>query len=72
MSSYQLTVIEPSAIKMLEDMARKNLIKLSPLDSKDRFLSLLEKMRDNPNRPALEEISEEVDLVRTHRFFDGL
>lgn len=53
-------------------MARKNLIKLSPLDSKDRFLSLLEKMRDNPNRPALEEISEEVDLVRTHRFFDGL
>ena len=68
MNSYQLTVVEPSAIRMLEEMARKNLIKLSPLDSKERFRSLLAKLREKDSAPTADEIQAEVEAVRTERY----
>lgn len=67
MNSYELTIVEPSALALLEDMARKNLIKLSPIDSKERFRSLLARMRSNPDIPTPEEITHEVELVRAER-----
>lgn len=68
MNSYQLTVVEPSALGMLEEMAKKNLIRLSPLDSKERFRSLLAKLRDNDDAPKADEIQAEVEAVRTERY----
>ena len=65
MNSYQLTVVEPSAMGLLEEMARKNLIKLSPVDSKERFRSLLAKLRNNDSPPNVDEIRAKVETVRS-------
>ncbi len=64
MNSYQLTVVEPSAIGLLKDVARKNLIKLSPVDSKERFRSLLTKLRNTDSTPSIAEIQAEVEGLR--------
>jgi hypothetical protein len=66
-SNYELTIVEPSAIALLEDMEKKNLIRLSPIDSKERFRSLLAKLRRSPDVPTLEEITAEVERVRAQR-----
>jgi len=68
MNSYELTVVEPSAMGLLEEMARKNLIKLSPVDSKERFRTLLAKLRDVDSPPSADEIQAEVESVRSEKF----
>lgn len=67
MNNYQIKVVEPKAVKLLEDMASKNLIELFPLDATDRFRRLLAKMRSRENSPNLEEITKEVESVRAKR-----
>lgn len=68
MNSYELTVVEPSAMGLLEEMARKNLIKLSPVNSKERFRSLLAKLRHADSPPSADEIQAEVESVRSEKF----
>jgi len=68
MNSYELTVVEPSAMDLLEEMARKNLIKLSPVNSKERFRSLLAKLRYADSPPSADEIQAEVESVRSEKF----
>lgn len=68
MNSYQLTIVEPSAMGLLEEMARKNLIKLSPVNSKERFRSLLARLRNTDPAPSADEIQAEVEAVRSERF----
>lgn len=67
MVSYKVTVIEPSALETLEEMARKNLIALSPLDSTESFSSLLAKLRHTGSAPSADEIQNEVEAVRSDR-----
>ena len=57
MNNYQIKVVEPGAIKLLEDMASKNLIEFLPLKPKDRFKQLLSKMRSVENIPSMEKIT---------------
>ncbi len=64
MNNYQITIVEPTAVGILEEMARKNLIKLSPIDPKERFRALLSKMRSSGPTPSLDEIAKEVESVR--------
>jgi len=67
MDNYQIKVLEPRAIKLLEDMASKNLIEFLPLKPKDRFKQLLSKMRSVENIPSMEKITKEVESVRDKR-----
>lgn len=69
MNNYQIKVVEPGAIKLLEDMASKNLIEFLPLAPKDRFKQLLSKMRSAENIPGMEEIIKEVESVRENGNF---
>lgn len=69
MNTFQIEIIEPKAEKLLEDLANLNLIRFQPLESKERFKKLLEKMRSNEgDAPTLEEISKEVEAVREERY----
>lgn len=69
MNTYQVEIIEPKAEKLLEDLANLNLIKVRPLEPKQRFKELLEKMRSEADdAPTLEEIAEEVEAVREERY----
>ncbi|HLA96684.1 MAG TPA: hypothetical protein VK612_13255 [Pyrinomonadaceae bacterium] len=67
MNNYQITIVEPTAVGILEEMARKNLIKLLPVEPKARFKSLLAKMRGSKDIPSIEDIANEVESVRTER-----
>ena len=67
MNSYQITIVKPSAVRLLEDMAKKNLIRISPSDSRERFRLLLSKLRRAGNPPALDDITREVESVRENR-----
>ena len=68
MNNYQIKVVEPGALKLLEDMASKNLIEFSPLEPKESFRQLLSKMRSPENVPSLDDITKEVELVRKERY----
>lgn len=68
MNNYQITIVEPTAIGLLEDMAKKNLIKLLPFEPKQRFRTLLSTLREAENPPTLEEITREVESVREERY----
>ena len=69
MSIYQIKVVEPGAIKLLEDMVRRNLIKLTPLAPHARLNKFLSKMRSAGNAPGIEEITKEVESVRDKGHF---
>ncbi|MBX3289321.1 MAG: hypothetical protein KF855_08235 [Acidobacteria bacterium] len=69
MNTYQITVVEPRAIKLLQDMADENLIRLSPADPNERFRELLAKLRRAESVPTPEEIAKEVEAVRSERYY---
>jgi hypothetical protein len=70
MKTYQLEVVEPSAVPMLEDMERRKLIKLLPDDALEDLQALVERVRSRVigQPPSLDEITEEVEAVRSLRF----
>jgi hypothetical protein len=70
MKTYQLEVVEPSAVPMLKDMERRKLIKLLPDDALEDLQALVERVRSRVigQPPSLEEITEEVEAVRSLRF----
>ena len=67
MNSYQIKIVEPTAVGLLEEMARKNLITLSPIEPKERFKSLLSRLRNSSSAPNSEEIINEIESVRSER-----
>lgn len=68
MTNYEVQVVEPSAVAMLEDMERRKMIKLRPSDSKERFKELVRKIRSKGNSLSFDEITAEVEAVRSARF----
>lgn len=69
MDTYQIEIIDPKAKKMLDDLANLNLITVQPLEPKKLFKSLLNKLRSSgDNAPTLEEITQEVEAVRSDRY----
>lgn len=69
MNTFQIEIIDPKAEKLLEDLANLNLIKLQPLEPKESFRKLLEKMRSKEDEaPTLEEINREVEAIREERY----
>ena len=69
MDTLQIDILNPKAIQLLKDLADMDLISIRD-SSDDGFLKLVNKIRakakDNP--PTLEEITNEVELVRANRY----
>ncbi|WP_134089167.1 hypothetical protein [Olivibacter sp. XZL3] len=69
MSTLQVDILNPKAGKLLKDLASLGLIEIKPM-TEDGFLKALEKIRVKAkgNTPSLEEITAEVELVRSKRY----
>lgn len=68
MDSLKIEIINPKAVKLLQNLADLNLITIKKSTSKNSFAAVLKKLRAKSNlAPTLDEISKEVDVVRSKR-----
>lgn len=69
MNTLQIDVLNPKANKLLQDLAALNLISIKKI-TEDGFLKMVSKLRAKAkNNPlSLEEITQEVEFVRTKRY----
>jgi hypothetical protein len=68
MNTIQIDILNPKAEKLLKDMADLNLIAIRDT-SKDGFAIVLDKLRSKSDlAPSLDEITKEVELVRSKRY----
>jgi hypothetical protein len=67
MSTMTIDILNPKAAKLIKDLADLNLISIQD-SSKNGFTHILKKLRSkSKSAPSLEEITREVELVRTRR-----
>ena len=68
--TYQVDILNPKADKLLQDLAGLKLISLSRTSGKDPFLTVVKRLRKNAvsKPPTLEEITKEVEYVRSKRY----
>jgi hypothetical protein len=69
METIQISILNPKAKKLLQDLADLELISiLKP--GEENFENILKKLREKAasNPPTLEEITEEVEIVRSQRY----
>ncbi len=68
--TYQVDILNPKADKLLQDLADLKLISLSRTSGKDPFLTVVKRLRKNAatKPPTLEEITKEVEYVRSKRY----
>lgn len=68
MSTMRIEILNPKAAKLLKDLADLDLISIQDT-SKNGFKSVLKKLRSKEkSAPTLEEITKEVELVRSRRY----
>jgi hypothetical protein len=68
MNSFQVDILNPKATKLLKDLADMELIAIRDT-SKSGFATVLKKLRSKAKSvPGLEEITKEVELVRSNRY----
>ena len=69
MKSYQIDIINPKALKLLQDLADMNLISIRESPKED-FMGIVAKLRKKASaKPlSLEEITKEVEIVRGQRY----
>jgi hypothetical protein len=69
MKTYQVDLLNPKAARLLQDLADLNLISFKETKKQD-FLDIVTKLRKkaSSNEPSLEEITKEVEKVRTERY----
>lgn len=69
MITYQVNVLNPKATKLLQDLADLDLISLQETATDD-FLNAINAVRKEAatDTPTLEEITEEVEVVRAKRY----
>jgi hypothetical protein len=67
--TYQVEILNPKAEKLLKDLADMKLISIS-VSSTDPFMTVVNRLRKKAasNPPTLEDITEEVEAVRTKRY----
>ena len=70
METLQIEIINPKANKLLKNLADMNLIAIKENYKEDGFLKLVNKIRTNAkkHKPTLEEITKEVEIVRSKRY----
>ncbi len=68
MNSMRIDILNPKAAKLLKDLADLNLIAIQDT-SKNGFASVLKKLRSKAkSAPTLDQITKEVELVRSKRY----
>jgi len=68
MNTLQVDILNPKAAKLLKDLADLNLIAIRST-SKSGFATVLKKLRSKAkSAPTLDEITNEVDMVRSKRY----
>lgn len=70
MVTYQVDVLDPKADRLLKDLADMNLIAIKQTNS-DGLMQVIEQLRSKAERlgpPTMEEITQEVEAVRTRRY----
>ena len=68
MNTIRIDIINPKAVKLLKDLADLDLISIHD-PSKSDFKNVLRRLRSNSkSAPSFEEITKEVDKVRTKRY----
>jgi hypothetical protein len=68
MNTMRIDILNPKAAKLLKDLADLNLIAIQDT-SKSGFASVLKKLRSKAkSAPTLDEITNEVELVRSKRY----
>jgi len=68
MSTMTIDILNPKAAKLIKDLADLNLISIQN-PSKSGFTYILKKLRSKAkSAPSLDEITREVELVRTRRY----
>ncbi|MCX6239325.1 MAG: hypothetical protein NTY07_17525 [Bacteroidia bacterium] len=70
METLRIEIVNPKAKRLLKNLADLNLITIGKsIDAKDEFREVLSKLRSNSDAaPSLEEITKEVEDVRTLRY----
>lgn len=70
MITYQVDVLNPKADRLLRDLADMDLIALKQSGEDDGFMQVVERLRAKAslNPPTLDEITEEVEIVRKQRY----
>ena len=67
MTSMRVDILNPKAARLLKDLADLNLIAIKDT-SKNGFASILKKLRSKAkSAPTFDEITNEVELVRSKR-----
>jgi hypothetical protein len=68
MNTMRIDILNPKAARLLKDLADLNLIAIQDT-SKNGFAAVLKKLRSKAKTaPILEDITKEVELVRTKRY----
>lgn len=66
--TLQVEILDPKAAKLLEDLADMNLIAIRN-SKEESFMDVVHRIRAKAkNPPSLEEITEEVEIVRAERY----
>ncbi|GAB4497702.1 MAG: hypothetical protein OHK0019_31760 [Saprospiraceae bacterium] len=67
---YEIELLKPDAAALLEDLAKKKLIRLKKVgEKKQSFLEFVKQLRaESHPAPSEEEISAEVEAVRAEMF----
>ncbi len=69
METLKIDIINPKAKSILQDLADLKLIRIQKHQTGTDFRQLLEKLRMNSSdAPAFEEITKEVEAVRSSRY----
>lgn len=68
MESYQIDILNPKAVKLLQDLADLELISFRKTE--ENLQSVIKRLRKKAleNPPSLEEITKEVEIVRAKRY----
>jgi hypothetical protein len=68
MNTMRIDILNPKAVRLLEDLADLNLIAIQDT-SKSGFATVLKKLRSKAkSAPTFDEITKEVELIRSKRY----
>jgi len=71
METLQIEILNPKAKSILKNLADLKLITIRKEKKQSEFITLLEKLRTNSEEaPSYEEITAEVEAVRSKRYAD--
>ena len=72
MQTFQVNILNPKAVRLLRDLADLELITLQPQPT-DAFQQVVHRLREKAasTSPPLEDITKEVETVRSKRYAKG-